>query len=118
MARIRPGGGWPGELSRSRRLPGSILLANGVFQLWDSWLAVVSEIGLVLLLLGGVAAMRGRTSTAAESSVDAEAQAINDWTRGLPFLPFVTVGVALLIALIAVSRGYSMTAVDLTPALC
>ena len=88
----------------------SILLANGVFSS-DSWLAVMSEIGLVLLLLGGVAAMRGRTNTAAESSVDAEAQAINDWTRGLPFLPFVTVGVALLIALIAVSRGYSMTAV-------
>ncbi|MEI2727780.1 MAG: EAL domain-containing protein [Candidatus Nanopelagicales bacterium] len=88
----------------------SILLANGVFSS-DSWLAVMSEIGLVLLLLGGVAAMRGRTNTAAESSADAEAQAINDWTRGLPFLPFVTVGVALLIALIAVSRGYSMTAV-------
>ena len=42
--------------------------------------------------------MRER-SIATEGSADTHVQAINDWTRGLPFLPFVTVGVALLIAL-------------------
>ena len=96
----------------------SILVANGISSS-DSWLAVFSEVGLVLMVLGGMAALRGRSTAidtaaanvSAKVAPESSSGAFNEWTRGLPFLPFVTVGVALLIALIAVSRGYSMTAV-------
>ena len=89
----------------------SLLLGRGQYEL-HSWPAVLAEAGLLVVALGAHAAY-GQTRAATESDAQGVAEPVraNSWSPLLPFLPFVTVGVALLVALIGVYEGNMMTAV-------
>lgn len=90
----------------------SVLIARGNFEL-HSWPSVVAEAGLLLAALGGYAAHSQAQvgQNVAGAPGQASSPPRNTWSPLLPFLPFVTVGVALLVALIGVYQGNMMTAV-------
>lgn len=90
----------------------SVLIARASFEL-HSWPSVVAEAGLLLAALGGYAAhSQTRVArAAADRPMLGESLTKNNWSPLLSFLPFITVGVALLVALIGVYLGNVMTAV-------
>lgn len=92
---------WFQEIARS------VLLAQGSYRP-GSWLAVLSQGAFLLFLFAALSAIGDRNQGQLGA---AEEDSANTWSRWLPFLPFVTVGIALLVGFISVTRGNALTAV-------